>query len=145
MIKSWTTKRPAVPSMALSVAFLVWSSVSASALSICTTAACDRGYQACVDWCDAHNKYNASLSLCKVRCGDYWHDDRSSIGRPNPTSGPPGVVTPIPPTTVGPPARKVPPVRPVRPVGVSNPNQTGSGSVILLREHSESGGQGHGH
>jgi hypothetical protein len=147
MINPWTTKSPPVLSLvALSFAFLVSFGSLTEALAICSTAACNDGWGACVNWCESHNRTAKSQGICVDKCDAYWRDG-ASIGRPNPPnpSGPPRIITPVPPTTVGPPARKPGPVQPVKPVGVSNPNKTNGGPVILLREHNDSGGQGHRH
>jgi hypothetical protein len=154
MTKLWTTKWPAALSLvALSFAFLVSFGFLTEALAICTNK-CATGYHACQTWCTDHNKTFNSQLKCSLACDAYWLDsgkNPQSIGRSDP-SNPPPKAGPVrvenPPTTVGPPAREPRPVQPVKPVGVSNPNNPNSGNggpVILLREHNDSGGQGHRH
>jgi hypothetical protein len=154
MIKLRTNKLPAVLSLAvLSVAYLVSFGFFNEANAICTNA-CQTGMHACLDWCNAHNKTNRSQAICSFKCADYWLSGKNpqSIGRSDPVNPTDGITPPRlknPPTTVSdptPPSRRpVGPVQPVKPVGVSNPNKTDGGSVILLREHNDSGGQGHRH
>jgi len=154
MIKLLMAKRRAVLAQAfLSIALIGSFGFFTEAWAICSNKCLD-GWEACSNWCDAHNYRLTSKIKCYNQCAAYWNSGKNpqSIGRsdpPNP-SGPPRIATPVPPTTVGPPAREprpVEPVKPVKPVGVSNPNKTGSGNggVILLREHNDSGGPGHGH
>jgi hypothetical protein len=150
MIRLWTTKRPAVLSLvALSFAFLVSFGFFTEARAICT-GTCLSGYLACFDWCNDHNKTLKSRMKCAAQCEAYWNSGKNpqSIGRSDPSNPPPKtgpVQVENPPTTVGPPAREPRPVQPVKPVGVSNPNKTNGAPVILLREHNDSGGQGHRH
>jgi hypothetical protein len=136
----------------LSIAFLGSLSCIAEALPKCNDV-CIRGFNACLDWCNAHNKTDASNLKCGAQCNKYWLSGKNpqSIGRPdpvNPTTGitPPGLKNP--PTTVSDPTppshRPVAPVKPVDPVTVSNPNSGNNAPVILLRENG-SGGQGRGH
>ena len=35
-------------------------------------AGCGKGYAACTDWCNAHNKTNNSFSKCIAQCGRYY-------------------------------------------------------------------------
>jgi hypothetical protein len=153
MIRRWTTKSPAVPSLVvLSFAFLVSFGFFTKAQAICTNQ-CQIGWLVCFNWCQDHNKTVSSRLKCSAKCDAYWNSGKNpqSIGRSDPSNPPPKtgpVQVENPPTTVGPPARgprPVEPLKPVKPVGVSNPNKTNGGPVILLREHNDSGGQGHGH
>jgi hypothetical protein len=88
----------------LTVAFVVpWSSTQAD---INCTGKCITGYNACIDWCNKHNKTDKSQLECSLKCDDYWHSGKNpqSIGRGDPTNPPqkigPGRVK-NPPTSVG--------------------------------------------
>ena len=105
MINQWTTKSSAVFAKAiLSVAFLASLTFVAEARWKCDDT-CQRGFQACLDWCNSHNKTDASILKCGAQCNKYWGSGKNpqSIGRPDQTN-PPRKVDPgklkNPPTTV---------------------------------------------
>jgi hypothetical protein len=63
---------------------------------------CDKGFNACIDWCEAHNKTAPSLSKCKVQCARYWLSGKNpqSIGPSDPRNSPPSA-----PAQVNPPPK----------------------------------------
>jgi hypothetical protein len=76
----------------IAIAFIALSGAfnQARAYPNCTNK-CETGHQACVDWCNAHNKTLHSRLQCIGNCGDYWHNGKNpqSIGPSDPRNSPP--------------------------------------------------------
>ncbi len=52
------------------------------------TGKCETGYNACTDWCIAHNQTYNSRRSCDIKCSDYWLNGKNpqSIGPSDPSS-----------------------------------------------------------
>jgi hypothetical protein len=107
MIIGLAVVRGCAGALLISAMLLLLGPTETSAARDNCTGSCITGLNACLAWCNSHNKTNRSQFICTGKCGDYWLSGKNpqSIGRGDPTK-PPNKVGPgrlkNPPTTVAP-------------------------------------------
>src|SRR5205823_14921129 len=100
------------------------------------TGGCQKGYEACYSWCDAHNKKTTSILRCYQKCTDYWLSGKNpqSIGPGDPAKPPrkgPGNISGLPVSNPTPTPRKGPGKIGTTGIGKASPTPSPKGPVLL--------------